>query len=59
MAIKAANSKGKTPEEGSSDKARSVAKAPVKAAAKSEAPATVTLRHLAATLAEQHDLPKK
>ena len=63
MAIKAAASKGKTPAKGSSNKAISAAKpaskAPVKAAAKSEAPATVTLRHLAATLAEQHDLPKK
>jgi DNA-binding protein HU-beta len=35
------------------------AAAPKKAAAKGAAPATVTLKHIAAELAESHDLPKK
>ena len=39
--------------------AKSAAKTPKAAAAKSAAQATVTLKHLAASLSESHEMPKK
>lgn len=38
---------------------KAAAKAPAKGAAKAAAPATVTLKHIGATLAEAHEMSKK